>query len=68
MILILFLLAILLWIADDKMVFFMDIGDKFIDAEGNLRMDLPPDALHPNEAGYQVWLDAVKPKLDELMK
>jgi lysophospholipase L1-like esterase len=55
-------------IADDKMVFFMDIGDKFIDAEGNLRMDLLPDALHPNEAGYQVWLEAVKPKLDELMK
>lgn len=30
--------------------------------------DLMPDNLHPNEAGYQLWLDAVKPRLDEMMK
>jgi len=60
--------ALIAKIADNKKVFYLDIGDKFVDEEGNLRMDLMPDALHPNEAGYQVWLDAVKPKLDELMK
>lgn len=55
-------------IADDKMVFFMDFGEAFVDADGSVRTDLMPDNLHPNEAGYRVWMDAVKPKLEELMK
>jgi lysophospholipase L1-like esterase len=55
-------------IADNKMVFFKDISEKFLDAEGNLSPELMPDYLHPSAKGYQVWLDAVKPKLDELMK
>jgi beta-glucosidase len=54
-------------LADGKDVFFMDISDRFLDGEGNLRLDLMPDALHPNAAGYQLWLQAVKPKLTELM-
>ncbi len=55
-------------LADNRFVFFMDIGDKFLDAEGKLKIELMPDTLHPNAAGYQVWFDAVKPKLDELMQ
>lgn len=55
-------------IADDKTVFFMDIGSIFVDADGSVRSDLMPDHLHPNEAGYQAWLDAVRPRLEELMK
>jgi lysophospholipase L1-like esterase len=55
-------------IADNKMVFFMDIGGLYVDAEGNIRTDLMPDNLHPYEAGYQLWLNAVKSRLEELMK
>jgi beta-glucosidase len=55
-------------IADNKTVFFLDFGHVFTNADGTLRMDLMPDALHPNEAGYRVWLDAIWPKLEELMK
>jgi len=55
-------------IADNKMVFFMDIGDMFVAADGSIKTEIMPDNLHPNEAGYQLWLAAVKPKLDELMK
>jgi lysophospholipase L1-like esterase len=55
-------------LADNKKVFYMDIGEKFLDAEGSMKKELMPDVLHPNANGYQVWLDAVKPKLDELMK
>ena len=55
-------------LADNKMVTFMDIGSLFVDAEGNIKTDLMPDNLHPNEAGYQLWLNAVKPKLEEMMK
>ena len=54
-------------LADDKNVFFLDIGSKFTDAQGNLPKTLMPDLLHPNADGYRVWINAVKPKLEELM-
>lgn len=47
---------------------YLDIGDKFLDAEGNLPPDIMPDALHPNAKGYQIWADAMQPLLDEMMK
>lgn len=53
--------------ADDKNVFFLDIGPKFLDPQGNLPKTLMPDLLHPNADGYRVWIQAVKPKLEELM-
>lgn len=51
-----------------KTVKFLDIGDKFLDAEGNLPKDIMPDSLHPNAKGYAIWAEAVKPTLDEMMK
>jgi len=47
---------------------FLDIGDKFLDGNGNLPADVMPDALHPNVKGYQIWADAIQPLLDEMMK
>jgi len=55
-------------LADDKTVFYMDIGGAFLDEQGNLKKELMPDYLHPNAEGYKVWFEAVKPKLSELMK
>ena len=55
-------------IADNKKVYFMDIGAMYVAEDGSIRTDLMPDNLHPNEKGYQLWFNAVKPKLDELMK
>jgi beta-glucosidase len=46
----------------------MDIGAKFLDASGNLPADVMPDALHPNAKGYEIWGEAVKDKVAELMK
>ena len=40
---------------------FLDIGSKFLDAEGNVRKDLTIDSLHPNAKGYQIWKDALLP-------
>ena len=54
-------------LADDKNVFFMDIGPKFLDAQGNLSKEIMPDLLHPNTNGYRIWIEAVRPKLEELM-
>ena len=47
---------------------FMDIGEKFLAADGTLPRGLFPDLLHPNEKGYQIWADALVPVLDEMMK
>lgn len=52
---------------DGKNVRFLDLGSKFLDAEGNVRMDLTRDALHPNAKGYEVWYEAMQPMLSEMM-
>ena len=46
----------------------MDIGGKFLQPDGILPKEIMPDFLHPNDAGYQIWADAITPKLTELMK
>ncbi len=42
---------------NDRNVTYRDYGDAFLSADGSLRMDLMPDALHLNEAGYKVWAE-----------
>jgi lysophospholipase L1-like esterase len=51
-----------------KTVKYLDIGEKFLDANGTLSPDIMPDALHPNARGYEIWAKAIQPALDELMK
>ena len=54
-------------IADGKMVHYLDINDKFLTKDGFLSMKVMPDYLHPNEAGYKIWAEAIEPKVAELM-
>jgi beta-glucosidase len=51
-----------------KTVKYLDIGEKFLDADGNLTKQIMPDALHPNAKGYQIWADAIKDSVTEMMK
>ena len=54
---------------DQKHVFYMDIGSKFLDDRGFFLPDtFRPDLLHPLAKGYDIWGAAVKDKLAELMK
>ena len=53
---------------DGKSVFFLDIGDKFMSPDGLMTAEITPDFLHLSAAGYQIWADAITPKLQELMK
>jgi lysophospholipase L1-like esterase len=50
------------------MVKFLDIGSKFLEADGTISKDIMPDALHPSAKGYQIWADAMEPTLAEMMK
>ena len=54
---------------DQRHVFFMDIGAKFLDETGVFLPDaFRADNLHPQARGYDIWGAAVKDKLAELMK
>jgi lysophospholipase L1-like esterase len=53
---------------DGSTIRYLDIGDKFLDADGNLPKDIMPDALHPNAKGYQIWADSMAPLLAEMLK
>jgi lysophospholipase L1-like esterase len=53
---------------DGKSVFYLDIGSKFLDADGNIPRDVMSDALHPTTKGYEIWAQAVKEPLTNLMK
>lgn len=54
-------------IADGKMIHYLDINDKFLTEDGFLTKKIMPDYLHPNEAGYKIWAEAIEPKVAELM-
>ena len=50
-----------------KTVKYLDIGDKFLEPDGTLSKDIMPDFLHLSPKGYQIWTDAVKGPIEELM-
>ena len=54
--------------ADGKMVFYKDIGDKFLNKEGGLDRKIMPDLLHLSPAGYEIWADAIKGDIEKLTK
>jgi lysophospholipase L1-like esterase len=54
---------------DQKHVFFMDIGAKFLDDKGVFLPDsFRPDNLHPVAKGYDIWGQAVQARLAEFLK
>jgi lysophospholipase L1-like esterase len=55
-------------LADNKQVFYLDIGEKFLTADGTLTTEIMGDGLHPTEKGYQIWADATLPTVKNLMK
>jgi beta-glucosidase len=59
--------AIIKKLADNKHVFYLDIGDKFLKDDGTLTKDVMPDLLHLNEGSYRIWAESIEPKVKELM-
>jgi len=54
-------------LADNKMVYYLDIGPKFLAADGTLSKEVMPDLLHLNEKSYRTWAESIEPKVKELM-
>jgi lysophospholipase L1-like esterase/thiol-disulfide isomerase/thioredoxin len=51
---------------DGEQVHYLDIGDKFLSADGTLSKEIMPDYLHLSEKGYQIWAEAVAPRVGVL--
>ena len=54
-------------LCDGKRVRFLNLNDKLADHDGTLREGVTVDGLHLSVRGYQVWADALKPILTELL-
>lgn len=53
---------------DGKNVKYLDISEKFLEADGTLPKSIMPDALHPNAKGYEIWAEAIEAPLAEMLK
>jgi len=54
-------------LADDKQIFYLDIGKKFLDADGTLSRELMPDLLHLNPKSYGIWAESIEETLVKLL-
>ena len=53
---------------DGKKIFYLDTGSKFLDEKGFIPKDVMSDSLHPTTKGYEIWANAVKDHIENLMK
>ena len=52
---------------DGSRVHYLDIGNAFLDADGNIPTDVMSDGLHPTTKGYEIWAKAVSEPLSALV-
>ncbi len=52
---------------DGEKIHYLDIGDEFLDDDGNIPRDVMGDGLHPSPKGYEIWAAAVEEELAKLM-
>jgi beta-glucosidase len=50
---------------DNPKITYLDIGNKFLDAQGEILPDIMSDFLHPTPKGYEIWAQAIE---DEVAK
>lgn len=54
-------------LADDKIIFYLNINSVFVKADGSIPAELMPDFEHPSPLGNKVWAEAIESKVAELM-
>lgn len=54
-------------LADGQMVEFLDIGPKFLAADGTLSKEIMPDLLHLSPKGYEIWADSIEAHVQRMM-
>ena len=58
---------LLLKLEDETAVTFLDIGEKFLDAKGNLPANFMPDFLHLSAEGYRLWATSLRQPVQDLV-
>ena len=59
--------AVICKLADNKNITYCDITDKLLEADGTLSKKIMPDFLHPGEAGYEIWAQAIMPSVKKFV-
>lgn len=59
--------ALIAKLADGKTIHYLDIGKTFLQPDGTLTREIMPDLLHLSEKGYEMWAEAIEPKVKELL-
>ncbi|MFN7141661.1 MAG: GDSL-type esterase/lipase family protein [Limisphaerales bacterium] len=54
-------------LADNRNVYWLDIGYIFIQPDGTISKEIMPDYLHLSPRAYQMWAEAMQLKLDDLL-
>jgi len=54
-------------LADGQKIFYVNVNDKLANPDGTLLDGMTVDKLPPTVQGYQVWADALKPILTEIL-
>jgi lysophospholipase L1-like esterase len=60
--------ALLPALADGKSVFHFDLNEVFFDANGTIPPETMPDGLHPSAKGDELWIGALKTRLEQMLK
>lgn len=59
--------AIIAGFADGRHVYFLNINQAMLGADGTLSKEIMPDLLHPNAKGYDIWARTMNPQLQTLL-
>lgn len=59
--------ALVARLADGKHVRYLDIGPKFLAADGALTTDIMPDLLHLSPLAYGIWAESIEPVVAEIL-
>lgn len=54
-------------ITDGKVVYYLDIGQHFLNPDGTISPEVMPDYLHLSPKGYRIWADAIEDTLSKLL-
>jgi len=54
-------------LADGKMIQYVDFGSQLIESDGSISKAVMPDYLHLTERGYEIWAEAIEPKLKTMI-
>ena len=49
---------------EDGMIVWVDFNDQLVDETGWVPRSIMADEIHPTDAGYEIWMNALAPHID----